>query len=158
MIKENKIFDGRESVILDSINEGVFTVDLDWHITSFNRAAEWITGVSRKDAMGRPCADVFRTDICEKACALRRTLSSGKSIVNATAHIVNNLGQRLPVRLSTALLKNDKGKIIGAVETFQDLSQVEELQKELRAHYTFEDIVGRSPAMRKLFKLYMIPL
>lgn len=153
MIKENKIFDGRESVILDSINEGVFTVDLDWHITSFNRAAEWITGVSRKDAMGRPCADVFRTDICEKACALRRTLSSGKSIVNATAHIVNNLGQRLPVRLSTALLKNDKGKIIGAVETFQDLSQVEELQKELRAHYTFEDIVGRSPAMRKLFEL-----
>ena len=153
MVSRSTFQSGRDSVILDSINEGVFTVDLNWHITAFNRAAEWITGVSRKEATGRPCSEVFRADICEKACALRRTLSSGKSVVNATAYIVNHLGQRVPVRLSTALLKNDDGQVIGGVETFQDLSQVEHLQKELQARYTFEDIVGRSPAMRKLFEL-----
>jgi PAS domain-containing protein len=42
--------------IFDSIEEGVFTVDLKWRITSFNRAAEKITGVSRKEAIGRPCS------------------------------------------------------------------------------------------------------
>ena len=38
-----------QNVILDSISEGVFTVDMDWQITSFNRAAEEISGIKRQD-------------------------------------------------------------------------------------------------------------
>jgi len=140
-------------VILDSINEGVFTVGLDWRITSFNRAAEHITGVSRNDAIGRSCSDVFHADICEKDCALRRTFVTGKSTVNATAYIVSNQGRRVPIRISAAILKDSNGKAIGGVETFQDLSQVEQLQKVLKSRHTFEDIVGRSPAMIKLFEI-----
>jgi len=140
-------------VILDSINEGVFTVGLDWRITSFNRAAEQITGVSRNDAIGRACSDVFHADICEKDCALRRTFVTGKSTINATAYIISNRGRRVPIRISAAILKDSDGKAIGGVETFQDLSQVEQLQKELKSRHTFEDIVGRSPAMIKLFEI-----
>jgi len=77
----------------------------------------------------------------------------GKPIVNATAHIVSDAGQRIPIRISTALLKDADGAVIGGVETFQDLSQIEQLQKELEARYTFEDIVGRSPAMTSLFQI-----
>ncbi len=142
-----------QDVVLDSINEGVFTVDLNWRITSFNHAAERITGVDRLDAMGKPCCEVFRASICEGSCALRRTLSTGKPIVNATAHIVNQSGQRIPIRISTALLKGPDGAVIGGVETFQDLSQIEQLQKQLAARYTFEDIVGRSAAMVSLFEI-----
>lgn len=141
----------REVTILDSVNEGVFTVDPDWRITAFNRAAERITGVSREEAVGSPCCDVFRANICEKHCALRRTMQSGRPVVNATAHIINHDGERVPIRISTALLRDSDGHIIGGVETFQDLSQVEQLRKELEARYTFEDIVGRSPAMLRLF-------
>ena len=47
------------NIILDSIEEGVFTVDLDWRITSFNRSAEKITGVSKEEAMGRLCSKFF---------------------------------------------------------------------------------------------------
>jgi len=144
---------GREQTILDSINEGVFTVDLDWRITSFNRAAEKITQVRREEALGSRCCDVFRASICENACALRRTLSSGRPILNATAHIINQKGERIPIRISTALLKDPAGRPVGGVETFQDLSPIEKLQKELQARYTFEDIVGRSPAMMKLFEI-----
>ncbi|NLX14174.1 MAG: sigma 54-interacting transcriptional regulator [Phycisphaerales bacterium] len=145
--------DQSQDVILDSINEGVFTVNLDWRITAFNKAAERITGVPRRDALGRPCCEVFRASICESACALRQTLSTGKPIVNATAHIVSHTGQRIPIRISTALLKSPDGKVIGGVESFQDLSQVEQLQKQLEARYTFEDIVGRSAAMMNLFQI-----
>ena len=74
---------GREATILDSINEGVFTVDGEWRITSFNRAAEQITGVRRAQALGCRCSDVFRASICETKCALRQTIASGKPIVNA---------------------------------------------------------------------------
>ena len=145
--------DGREKTIIDSINEGVFTVDMNWTITAFNRAAEKITHVSRKEALGRQCCDVFRASICENACVLRRTISSGRPVLNATAHIVNQKGERIPIRISTALLKNESGQTIGGVETFQDLRPIEKLQKELKSRYTFEDIVGRSAVMMKLFEI-----
>jgi PAS domain S-box-containing protein len=140
-------------VVLDSINEGVFTVDMNWRITSFNRAAERITQTSRSDALGKACCDVFHANVCEKDCALRQTFHTGKPVVNATAHIINRQGQRVPIRISTAIISNTDGKVIGGVETFQDLSQVEQLQKQLKNRYTFEDIVGRSPAMVRLFEL-----
>jgi len=143
----------REAIILDSVNEGVFTVGLDWRITTFNRAAERITGVSRAQAIGSPCCDVFRASVCETNCALRRTMSEGEPVVNATAHIVNYEGQRVPIRISTALLRDDAGVVVGGVETFQDLTQIAQLQKELESRYTFEDIVGRSPAMLRLFDI-----
>ncbi len=149
--------DGLESsdhdVILDSINEGVFTVDTNWKITTFNRAAERITGVLKKNAIGKTCYDVFHADICEKNCALRQTFNTRKPFMNTTARIVNHHGLHIPIRISTAILKDKTGKVIGGVETFQDLSQIEELQKELYNHYTFEDIVGRSSVMMDLFKI-----
>ena len=107
MADENKI-DGQD-VILDSINEGVFTIDLNWRITSFNRAAERTTGVPRKNALHRACRDVFQANICEKNCALKKTFETGRPIVNANGFIVNHQGQRVPIRISTAILKNDAG-------------------------------------------------
>ena len=62
-------------------------------------------------------------------------------------------GPALRAAISTALLKDDDDHVIGGVETFQDLSQIEILQKELQSSYTFEDIVGKSPAMQSLLNL-----
>jgi PAS domain S-box-containing protein len=141
------------NVILDSVADGVFTVDKDWRITSFNRAAEQITGVERRAAIGRPCCDVLRASICEHECALRETLRSGRPIVNKAIYILDVQGRRVPISISATALKNESGEVIGGVETFRDLSQVEELRKELEQQYTFADIVGRSPSMRQLFDL-----
>jgi PAS domain S-box-containing protein len=155
-IMSNGEMNQREAAILDSVNEGVFTVDSDWRITAFNAGAERITRISRKAAIGKHCCDVFRANICEKACALRRTMANGEPVVNVTGEIINSDGERIPIRIATALLKDRTGKIIGGVETFQDLTQVEQLQKALQASYTFEDIVGRSSAMVRLFEI--VPL
>jgi len=148
-----KIAAQQQDTILNSINEGVFTVNLDWQITAFNRAAEQITLVKCKDAIGRHCYEIFRADICENACALKRTLATGKPMINVATRIFTESGKQVPIRISTAPLKNANGTIVGGVETFQDLSQVEQLQKELESRYTFEDIIGRSSAMVKLFKI-----
>lgn len=138
--------------VLDALNEAVFTVDRHWRITSFNRAAERLTGVPRDQALGRFCWEVFRADVCEQACALRRTLATGKPVYQAAAVIFNSSGERIPVRLSTAALTQD-GQVVGGVETLQDLRPVEELRKELEARYSFEDIVARSPQMQSLFEI-----
>ncbi len=145
--------DSITNVILDSIADGVFTVDAEWRITSFNAAAERITSVKRSEAIGRPCCDVFRASICEGACALRKTLATGKSVVNTAVYIVDSKGKRIPISISTAILKDANGKVIGGVETFRDLSQVEQLRKELQGRYTFADIVGRSQPMQQLFQV-----
>ena len=138
-------------IILDSIADGVFTVDLEWKIISFNRAAKEITGIKKHEAIGRHCWEVFRASICEQGCKLRKTMETGYPFVNQSIFIVNSAGERIPVSISTALLKNNKGKIIGGVETFRDLSVVEELRKELADKHTFHDIISKSKEMKRLF-------
>jgi len=153
MNKENRAGNIERDTILDSINEGVFTIGSDWKITSFNRAAEVITGIPGNEAIGQNCSDVFHANICEKDCALRKTFETGKPVINTTAYVINNRGDRVPIRISTAILRDDTGNVMGGVETFQDLSQVERLRKELQGRHTFEDIVGKSPAMMRLFDI-----
>jgi len=141
------------SVILDSISEGVFTVDLDWRITSFNRAAEEITGIQREKAIGKYCRDVLRADVCETGCTLRQTMETGKPIMNKAVHIIDANGKRRAITISTALLKDSKGKVIGGVETFRDMSMIEELRKEIEGRYSYEDIISQNNQMQNLFAI-----
>ena len=142
--------------ILDSINDGVFTVDGSFRVTSFNRAASEITGVPAAQAMAQPCCEVFRTDICESECALKETLASGKPILNKQVHILTASGQRIPISVSTALLTNAAGEIVGGVESFRDLTLVEELRKAVHGHATYQDMISASHRMQNVFKLLPI--
>ncbi|MBV5339448.1 MAG: sigma 54-interacting transcriptional regulator [Deltaproteobacteria bacterium] len=139
--------------ILESISDGVFTVDLDWRINSFNRAAEEITGISRKDAIGRFCSEVFRSNMCETNCALRKTMKNGKPIIGRSGYIIDEDGGRIPISLSTAVLKDSNGQVVGGAETFRDLSEIETLRHELEGRSHVGDIVSRSPLMQKLFEV-----
>jgi PAS domain S-box-containing protein len=139
-----------QDVVLDSIVDGVFTVDDEWRITCFNRAAEQITGVPREQAIGQPCCNVLRVNICEEQCALRHTIRTGQTVMCKPVYIVNAAGERVPITISTAVLKDSDGRVIGGVETFRDLSVVEQLRKELERKYTFADITARSPAMYRV--------
>ncbi|MFV9690459.1 MAG: sigma-54 interaction domain-containing protein [Desulfobacteria bacterium] len=140
-------------IILESISDGVFTVDHKWRITSFNRAAEEITGISRSEAVGRYCWEVFRSNMCEGDCALRRTMKQGKSIVNTSAYIINSDKKRIPVIASTSVLRDENGTVLGGVEVFSDLSLVEELRRELDSRFQMGDMVSRSPSMQRIFKI-----
>lgn len=153
MSPNRRQFSDHHAVILDSINDGVFTVDVDWRIRSFNRAAERITGVKRQQAIGKPCCEVFRASICETACALRKTLTTGRPVVNKAVYILDAKGNRVPISISTAAFKDENGRTIGGVETFRDLRLAEDLRKELEAECSFAEIVGRSAAMRQVFQV-----
>jgi PAS domain S-box-containing protein len=140
-------------LILNSLAEGVFTVDLNWRITSFNRAAETITGISRADAIGRQCFEVLRADVCETGCTLRRTMETQSPLSNIAVYIYRADKHRIPISISTALLRDENGRVVGGVETFQDISAIRELQKALRRQHSFEDIVSKSPRMFQIFSL-----
>lgn len=140
-------------IILDSIADGVFTVDLSWRITSFNRAAEKITGISRSDAIGRGCSEVLRANVCETDCILSKTFNTQKAVVNVPVYITRADGTRLPVNISTNILKDPEGNFIGGVETFRDLSAINNLKRELFKQHSFEDIISKSPKMLRLFSI-----
>ncbi|MFA5322410.1 MAG: sigma 54-interacting transcriptional regulator [Smithella sp.] len=141
------------NIILDSIADGVFTVDQDWRITSFNRAAIKITGVSREEAIGQRCKDVLKADICEKNCCLHTTMKTGEPIVNKKVYIIDAEGRRLPISISTALLRDRAGKLLGAVETFRDISIEEDLRKVIKEKYSFADIISKNHKMLQLFDM-----
>ena len=142
-----------KDIILDSISDGVFTVDSDWRITSFNRAAEKITDITRDEAIGQQCSYVLRASVCGNDCALRHTMETGQPLVNLPIYILRADGSRVPISISTALLKSGDGAIIGGVETFRDLSREDELKRELTRQYTFADITSRNHRMQELFGL-----
>jgi PAS domain S-box-containing protein len=135
------------------VADGVFTVDGDFRVTSFNRAAEEITGVPREEALGRPCCEVFRASICEAQCALKETMQTGRPVVNRSVYILRPDGERVPISVSTALLKDREGNIMGGVETFRDLRLVEQLRAEIARQYTFADILSKNREMRRLFDI-----
>jgi PAS domain S-box-containing protein len=139
-------------VILSSIADGVFTVNSQRIITSFNRAAEKITGIPASKAIGKHCQDVFHSDICEN-CLLQDTLETGIEAIDRPVNIINSQGEKIPISISTAVLRNEDGSVLGAVETFRDLSTIEHLRKELRKSYSLEDIISKSPRMHKLFAI-----
>lgn len=154
MVENSKNDKGRfVDIILDSIADGVFTVDREWKITSFNTAAERLTGVSRKEAIGRSCSDIFHASICTQDCALRRSISTGVEIIDQKIDIINRKGQKVPISISTAVLTDKDGEVIGGVETFRDQSYIEDLKKEIKAQYTFEDILSKSKKILGIFDI-----
>ncbi len=140
-------------VILSSIADGVFTVDSERSITSFNPAAEKITGVPSRVAVGKKCYEVFHSDICEHGCLLEKTLHTGMESIDQPVNIINSNGDKIPISVSTAVLRDNDGEVLGAVETFRDLSTIEHLRKELKKNYSFEDIISKSPTIHKLFSI-----
>ena len=140
-------------IILDSIADGLFTVNHDFCITSFNKAAEKITGFSKKKAIGSPCRSVFKAEICEKDCMLRHSIRTGEPVVNCEILITDARGMQVPVSISTAIIKDEKGQVIGGVETFRDLTAEKAMRAELTRSYTFRNIVTKNPKMQSLLRL-----
>jgi PAS domain S-box-containing protein len=139
-------------LIFDSIHEGVFTVDSSFHITSFNAAAERITGVPRADALGRKCYEIFRTSVCQSDCALRRTLRTGQPLRQLRIDILDAQMRTVPIEVSTAALR-EGDKWIGGVEIFRDISEVEALRQQISEKHQYGNMVGSSPVMQEIFRM-----
>ena len=140
-------------LILDNIAEGVFTVDTRWRITSFNKAAEKITGVPVEEALGKLCSDIFHASICGETCAIAHSMCTGKPETNRCIQIQNSEAQKIPVSICAAPMYDNQGNLIGGVETFRDLRAITYLQKRLSLRYSVGDILSKSPAMQKIFEI-----
>jgi len=140
-------------IIFNSISDGVFTVDENCIITSFNRAAAEITGFTASGAVGKHCFDIFRTEICHKRCALKDTLKSHEPVINARVTIITREGCEVPISVTTTLLKDPDEKTVGAVEFFRDITEIEHLQKRLDQRQSLSEIISVNHNMQQLINL-----
>lgn len=116
--------------ILTSVSVGIIAVDQHGRITQFNPAASQLLGITSKQAMGKPYREVLPPGAPVNANALR-TAESGKTVDSVEKHLELPTGTRLSVSVSTAVLKDDSGRSVGAVEVFQDLTRVKRIEQEL---------------------------
>ena len=140
-------------LIFQSISDGVFTVDENRIITAFNKAAEQITGFEAREAVGKHCFDIFRTELCHTRCPLKETLQHHDAVEDARVSILTKEGCELPISVSTQVLKDDTGRVVGGVEFFRDLSDIEDLHRRLDERKALEDIVSVNRQMQELVQL-----
>ena len=143
---------GLSQAILDSVSEGVFTVDTHWKISSFNRAAEEITGVLRKEALGQRCSDVLHATLCETRCPIRHALRNRALVADQRCYFVNIEGERIPIRVSATALIGDRGEVLGGVETFRDLRELDALRSALHGQATGTASTSQNRAMRSVLE------
>ncbi len=140
-------------LILDSVADGVFTVNQDFIVTSFNKAAEQITGHSAKEVLGKQCRDILGSELCATACPIAKALETKEKVVVDNASFLAKDGSVIPVSVtSTALLDGD-GHIIGGVETFRDLTEITSLRDQLSKESIDTGILTRSSKMQRIMSV-----
>ncbi len=147
------ISDNLKDHILDSIGEGVFTVDKDFRIKFFNKSAERITGKTRDEVIGHFCKHIFRSDVCFTDCPIALVLKTKKNIFDFESKIQCKSGSMKPIKLSASVLYNENDEPTGGIVSFRDLTEFEAIGLNLQSESQFNGIIGHSKQMKDIFQL-----
>jgi PAS domain S-box-containing protein len=143
-------------IILDSLDVGIFTVNRGGLINFFNRAAETISGYDRQQVLGEPCAMIFSGEKSPDVCLLKESIASGETRASHHGSMTDKDGVTIPIRANYMALRNEKNVIVGGLATFHDLTLAQQLDRAISNRYTFHDMIGKDPAMRKIFEMVAV--
>ncbi len=148
--------------IIDSMADGVFTMDEQGLITSWNRSMERISGYSAGEAVGRTCAILSCSHCFGTSCPadIRRCRIFERDSAEAKeCQVRHKLGHDVPVIKNASVVRDEGGRILGVVETITDLTELnrvrrraEEASLRLGEMHRLDKIIGKSTAMRGVFK------
>lgn len=141
--------------ILNSIAEGVITVDKTFKVNFINRAAEEIMGFRKEEVVGQFCKHILKCDLCQTKCPIGIVLETGSNLYDYSSVIYDKNGNRKPIKLNAAILKNSDDKPVGGVISFRDISELERIKQQSEIISNFFGIVGHSKSMQEIFKLIM---
>jgi PAS domain S-box-containing protein len=139
--------------ILDNIPSGVYTVDQEMNLLSFNRSLERITGFRSEEVLGKTCMEVFRSDFCEAGCPLKRSMRTGETLRGIEVNLRAKDGSVVPIASSTALLRDEDGQPIGGICSFRDLREVHAVPASQGQARDFLGMVSKNHRMHEIFDL-----
>lgn len=143
-------------IILDHLDVGIFTVNRGGLITFFNTAAERISGYSRRQVLGKPCSAIFEGESAPDVCTLKAAIADGSLRSSQHGQLITAEGVSIPIRANYMALRNEKGTVVGGLATFHDLTLIHRLNQAISDRYTFHDMIGKSPAMQKIFEMVSV--
>ena len=143
-------------IILNNLDVGIFTVNRGGLINFFNRAAETVTGYDRHQVLGQPCAMVFPGEDAADLRLLKESIASGETRSSRQGCMVDRDGVTIPIRANYIALRNEKDVIVGGLATFHDMTLAHQLNRAISNRYTFHDMIGKDPAMRKIFEMVSV--
>ncbi len=139
--------------VLDSVSDGILTVDQGFQVTAFNRSACEITGFSREEAVGRACTEVFRQILFGQECLVCRGLEKGEYVHDVEREIIRKSGDRRLVLVTTTPLLNPSGERAGVVVVFRDIQEIRELREQLKGRSRFHQLIGKNHKMENVYRL-----
>lgn len=114
--------------IIDNLYDGLYFVDQERTITYWNKAAEKISGFAAAEVLGKSCfdnilnhVDADGKQLCLGRCPLERTIADSEPR-EGEVYLHHRDGHRIPVSVRVSVLTDDKGKVIGGIELFTDIS------------------------------------
>jgi two-component system response regulator HydG len=147
--------------IIDTMADGVFTLDNIGRVTSWNRSMERISGYTAEEAMGNSCQILKCSRCFGKKCpsGIRscKIIKDGKSETHECL-LLHKAGHNVPIIKNARVVRDENQKIIGVVETVTDLSEIslarqeaEEALIRLGEKHRLENLIGKSHEMQKVF-------
>ena len=139
--------------ILDNIPSGVYTVDQEMNLLSFNPSLERITGFRSEEVLGKKCMEVFRSDFCEAGCPLRRSMRTGETLRGIEVNLRAKDGTVVPIASSTAVLRDEEGRPIGGICSFRDLRELHSVPFPQGNVREFQGMLSKNPQIHEIFDL-----
>jgi len=149
------------NLLLQSMAEGVFTLDREGRVTSWNPSMERITGYREDEVLGRTCSVLSFSRCIGRTCPtgyqecgiFRYGTAAPKECL-----LRHKLGHDVPVVKNARLVKDSRGQVIGVVETVTDLTELkqarriaEDAARRLGDAYRFDNLIGKSDPMQQVF-------
>ncbi|MEW6617841.1 MAG: ATP-binding protein [bacterium] len=125
--------------IIENMEGGLLTIDADGRITTINKRACEIIGLS-EDVEERFITEVLPESKKSVVEILIKTLKNGKKIRNKKITLVENAGRKILLEVNTSLLCDGAGNIVGAIGIFNDITQISELEERTRLSERLADI------------------
>ncbi|MBI2419035.1 MAG: sigma 54-interacting transcriptional regulator [Ignavibacteriales bacterium] len=139
--------------ILNSLTEGVITVDKEFRITFINESATRLTGFSKDEVLGKICKRVFNSECCDNNCPIARVLISGKNIFDYEGEMNCKGLPPVPIRLNASVIQDENNIAIGGVITFRDMTLIREMESIIHKESVFHGIIAATPVMKDVFAL-----
>ena len=147
--------------IIDSMADGVFTMDNKGTISSWNHSMERISGYTAKEALGKSCSILHCSRCFGKNCPAdikRCKILEMEQVEAKECQLRHKDGHDVPVIKNASVVKDEDGKILGVVETVTDVSELnharyraEQAALRLGEIHRLNNIIGKSQAMRDVF-------
>ena len=139
--------------ILDSLDEGVITVDDAGNMVGINHAACEILEADKTKALRQGCLFLFGDNLCAPTSPIRVSIANGQPIHDLEIDVETESGHRKLLNVRTNVFRDEKKGIHGGLIVFRDVTELARLRRDLVERYRLHNIIGKSKPMRDVFRL-----